>query len=522
MPDLLKNTDPQTGLAGTDKLEILMFTLGVDGRTGRDETFGINVFKVLEVMRVPVVTGAAEKDSSAAGMAGFHGAPVPVIDLAKCIGIETDRKPETMIVTEYGGQAQGFLVRAVASILIVDRTAMRVPPPELLAEMGGLVTAITVTGDGHRVLMLDAERVLAEIRRPDSYAMDNTNVPPENERTALSPGETLRARDQGSRSWDAMRIEVSHGEVQPNAGLADMPAQTEARTSLAGSNKMEILLFSLGSNEKFGINVFKVKEVCPAGKITRTPNMPAGVDGIVLFQGHVIPVLNLASFMGMIPQQQHRTMMVTEFNNHTLGFLVQGVDRVIRVDWDKVRATEGMLSENGARISAITEMNDGSLVSILDVEQILADAFGEAVVGNIARVESERDLCIFFVDDSVVARRKIGQVLDKMAVGYIQAANGKKAWDRLRTMADSAQGAGTRLHDQIQVIMTDAEMPEMDGYVLTQCIKSDRRFDGIPVVMHTSLSSDANREMARRVGVDYYVPKFDSMVLSATLRPLLT
>ncbi|MFZ5524651.1 MAG: chemotaxis protein [Pseudomonadota bacterium] len=301
-----------------------------------------------------------------------------------------------------------------------------------------------------------------------------------------------------------------------------MPAQTEARTSLAGSNKMEILLFSLGSNEKFGINVFKVKEVCPAGKITRTPNMPAGVDGIVLFQGHVIPVLNLASFMGMIPQQQHRTMMVTEFNNHTLGFLVQGVDRVIRVDWDKVRATEGMLSENGARISAITEMNDGSLVSILDVEQILADAFGEAVVGNIARVESERDLCIFFVDDSVVARRKIGQVLDKMAVGYIQAANGKKAWDRLRTMADSAQGAGTRLHDQIQVIMTDAEMPEMDGYVLTQCIKSDRRFDGIPVVMHTSLSSDANREMARRVGVDYYVPKFDSMVLSATLRPLLT
>ena len=144
------------------------------------------------------------------------------------------------------------------------------------------------------------------------------------------------------------------------------------------------------------------------------------------------------------------------------------------------------------------------------------------VVGNIARVESDRDLCIFFADDSVVARRKITQVLDKMAVRYIQAANGKKAWDRLKAMADTAQNAGTRLHDQIQVILTDAEMPEMDGYVLTQRIKSDRRFDGIPVVMHTSLSSEANREMARRVGVDYYVPKFDAMVLSSALRRLLT
>ncbi|MGC2048178.1 MAG: response regulator, partial [Gallionella sp.] len=148
-------------------------------------------------------------------------------------------------------------------------------------------------------------------------------------------------------------------------------------------------------------------------------------------------------------------------------------------------------------------------------------AFGESAVGNVAKVESERDLCIFFADDSAVARRKIAQVLDKMAVRYVQATNGNKAWDRLKMMADKAQSAGIKLCDQIQVIMTDAEMPEMDGYVLTQRIKSDHRFEGIPVVMHTSLSSDANREMARRVGVDYYVPKFDSMVLSSTLRSLL-
>jgi two-component system, chemotaxis family, chemotaxis protein CheV len=302
-------------------------------------------------------------------------------------------------------------------------------------------------------------------------------------------------------------------------GLLD---HIDARSSLAGTNKMEILLFNLGSDEKFGINVFKVKEVSQAGKITRTPNMPHGVDGIVSLRGHVMPVLNLAEFMGMSPMSPHQTMMVAEYNTHILGFLVESVDRIIRVDWDKVRAAEGMLSDKGALITAITELPDGTLVSLLDVEQILSNAFGEAIVGNVEPIESGHDLCVFFADDSMVARRKIAEVLDKMGVKHIQANSGREAWDRLKTMADAAHSTGASLHDQIQVILTDAEMPEMDGYVLTQNIKADHRFDGIPVVMHSSLSSDANRAMGRRVGVDYYVSKFDSIVLSTTLRPLLT
>ena len=315
---------------------------------------------------------------------------------------------------------------------------------------------------------------------------------------------------------------MNYAENQVGSKQDGMLDQVDARSNLVGSNKMEILLFSLGSDEKFGINVFKVKEVCQAGKITRTPNMPSGVDGIVSLRGHVMPVLNLANFMGIHPAEKHKTMMVAEFNNHILGFLVQGVDRIIRVDWDKVRATEGMLSDNGTLITAISELPNGTLISILDVEQILANAFGEAIVDNVEKVESGRDMCIFFADDSMVARRKIAEVLDKMGVKHIQTSNGHEAWDRLKIMADSAQNVGASLHDQIQVILTDAEMPEMDGYVLTQHIKSDRRFDGIPVVMHSSLSAEANRAMGRRVGVDYYVAKFDSMILSSTLRPLLT
>jgi two-component system chemotaxis response regulator CheV len=316
-------------------------------------------------------------------------------------------------------------------------------------------------------------------------------------------------------------MKMSYTEDMLGVDQEDVQSQINARSSLVGSNKMEILLFNLGSDEKFGINVFKVKEVCQAGKITRTPNMPSGVDGIVSLRGHVMPVLNLASFMGMKPTEAYQTMMVAEFNNHILGFLVQGVDRIIRVDWDKVRATEGMLSDKGALITAISELPDGTLISILDVEQILANAFGEAVVGEVERIESDHELCVFFADDSMVARRKIAEVLDKMGLKHIQSNNGSEAWDRLKSMADSAQSAGTNLHDQIQVILTDAEMPEMDGYVLTQHIKSDRRFDGIPVVMHSSLSSEANRSMGRKVGVDHYVAKFDSTILSSTLRPLL-
>ena len=296
----------------------------------------------------------------------------------------------------------------------------------------------------------------------------------------------------------------------------------DERTNLAGSNKMEILLFSIGSNETFGINVFKVKEVTRAVSITKTPNMPRGLDGIASLRGHVMPVLNLASFMNLGNPAEQKVMMVAEYSRHVLGFLVRDVDRIVRVDWDKVHAPDGMSSQNGNLITAITELPNGTLVSILDVEQILSTAFGEDVVGKIEKLEKGHEKCVFFVDDSTVARKKISEVLDKMGVKNIQAHNGLEAWQRLKGLADSAQQARVDLHAQIQVILVDAEMPEMDGYVLTQHIKADRRFDNVPVVMHSSLSSEANRAMGKRVGVDYYVAKFDSGALSDTLRPLLT
>lgn len=298
----------------------------------------------------------------------------------------------------------------------------------------------------------------------------------------------------------------------------------DARTRLAGSNKMEILLFSLGTRETFGINVFKVREVGRTPHITKTPNMPRGVEGLVSLRGNVIPVLSLVSFLEHKdePIERGKTMMVAEYSKRTLGFLVHEVDRIIRVDWEKVKAPESVLSSNQqGLITAITELENGTLVSLLDVEQILANAFGEAIIIDIQPARIADDVGVFFVDDSIVARRKITEVFDKLGVKHKHATNGAEAWGRLQGLAAHAQQTGSCLRDDVRLILVDAEMPEMDGYVLTKNIKSDPRFEGIPVVMHSSLSSEANRAMGQRVGVDAYVAKFDADVLADTLRPML-
>lgn len=310
------------------------------------------------------------------------------------------------------------------------------------------------------------------------------------------------------------------------ANDASLLATVDARTKLAGSNKMEILLFSLGTRETFGINVFKVREVSQTPAITKTPNMPIGVVGVLSLRGNIIPVISLAKFI--CPDNSARkfdTMIVTEFNKSTQAFLVDSVDRIIRVDWDKVRAPENMMISNAAvqqnLITAVTELEDGKLVSILDVEQILASVIGEARLPDVPQAQLDNDQYIFFVDDSVVARKEITSVLEKMGIKFQQATNGREAWERLQMFASRNWPEGECLHDNLKMILVDAEMPEMDGYVLTRLIKADVRFNGIPVVMHSSLSSNANRAMGSSVGVDAYVAKFDPLVLAETLIPFL-
>jgi two-component system chemotaxis response regulator CheV len=316
-------------------------------------------------------------------------------------------------------------------------------------------------------------------------------------------------------------VSTASFEIPSSGNLLD---SVDARTKLAGSNKLEILLFSLGTSEIFGINVFKVREVSKTPFITKTPNMPFGMEGVISLRGKIVPVVNLTSIVKLRSESETTggAMLVMEYNRRVLGFLVDQVDRIIRVEWSDVKPPESLLTGDHGMITAITHLEGGKLVSILDVEEILVNTFGEEHKPELEPMESVENCTVFFVDDSNVARRRIIEVLEKIGVKHKQATNGLEAWERLQGEAAFAEQHGMPLSDQIRLIMVDAEMPEMDGYVLTRNIKSDRRFQGIPVVMHSSLSSEANRTMGQSVGADAYVAKFDPQILAETLRPLLS
>ena len=207
MSDLLKSIDARTKLAGTNKLEILLFSLGLNSKTGRRESFGINVFKVREVMRTPPITSAPDMPASVEGMVSLRGVLVPVVDLAKYAGIGTDSPRSIMIVTEYARHTQGFLVENVDTILRLDWSQMKVPPEMLLAEMGGLVTAVTELPDGRLVMMMDVEKVLSETTNYDEEIVYR-NIKPLNDPTltVYFADDSVVARNQITRTLEAMNV----------------------------------------------------------------------------------------------------------------------------------------------------------------------------------------------------------------------------------------------------------------------------------------------------------------------------
>lgn len=312
--------------------------------------------------------------------------------------------------------------------------------------------------------------------------------------------------------------------------MSELLQNINARAKLAGTNKLEILMFSLGKNlqsnreETFGINVFKVREVMRIPAITRAPEMPAAVEGMVSLRGVLVPVIDLAKYVGMEVEGKPEIMIVTEYNGRAQGFLVKSVDNILRLDWSAMRVPPEMMASNmGGLVTAITELKDKRLVMMIDVEKILADTTrsdqDDAMFKNVKPLDKERT--VFFADNSSVARNQIKRTLDAMHVSHLSAINGMQAWNELVRMADVADATHTQLKDTLHLILTDVEMPEMDGYMLTRKIKEDKRFSGIPVLMHSSLSSSSNEKLGKTVGVDEYVSKFEPQKLAQALTRLL-
>ncbi|MBE9610189.1 chemotaxis protein [Chitinilyticum piscinae] len=313
--------------------------------------------------------------------------------------------------------------------------------------------------------------------------------------------------------------------------MSDLLKNIDARTKLAGTNKLEILLFTLGLDQRsgrretFGINVFKVREVMRTPEITQAPEMPSSVEGMVSLRGTLVPVIDLAKYAGISTESRPEIMIVSEYNGHTQGFLVEAVDTILRLDWSVMRVPPDMLTmQMGGLVTAVTELENGKLVMMLDVEKVLAETTAGATEIDVNVIIQDKNFVtktVYFADDSVVARRQIEMTLDAMQVRHMHAINGKRAWDDLLRLAQSAEIQGKHVRDLVQLILTDVEMPEMDGYMLTRMIKSDPRFAGIPVLMHSSLSGLSNQKLGHSVGVDGYVAKFEPHKLSETIANFL-
>jgi two-component system chemotaxis response regulator CheV len=308
--------------------------------------------------------------------------------------------------------------------------------------------------------------------------------------------------------------------------MSDLLKSIDARTKLAGTNKLEILLFTLGTNarnkrrETFGINVFKVREVMRTPPITSAPEMPDSVEGMVSLRGALVPVVDLAKYTGVSTDTPRSIMIVTEYAGHTQGFLVEGVDTILRLDWSQMKVPPEMVTaEMGGLVTAVTELPTGCLVMMMDVEKILSATtkYDDETVYRDIKPLNNPSLTVFFADDSVVARKQIARTLDAMRVKHVEAINGRAAWEELEKVAVYAETSGQPISDLVSLVLTDIEMPEMDGYLLTKKIKTDVRFAGIPVIMHSSLSGMSNQQLGKSVGVDEYVPKFEPHKLAEIL-----
>jgi two-component system chemotaxis response regulator CheV len=306
------------------------------------------------------------------------------------------------------------------------------------------------------------------------------------------------------------------------------------RTRLAGSNKVELLLFRLGVSqtsglhELFAINVFKVREVLRMPEITELANAHEHLMGVANIRGQIIPVINLPAVVGRQSDKGLKILMVTEFGRTVQAFAVEDVKEIVRLDWDQILPADE--SHGGALITGIARLDGGvantRLAQVLDVEHILRTVM-PVDDGDIARevvgpaMSLPAGATILVADDSAVARSVIELGLKAMGLPFVMTKTGKEAWERLQALRVEAQHEGKLAQDKVAMVLTDLEMPEMDGFTLTRNIKDDVFLQSIPVVIHSSLTGSTNEAHVKNVGADSYVAKFSPRELAATIRQVL-
>ncbi|GAB6042539.1 chemotaxis protein [Endothiovibrio diazotrophicus] len=288
------------------------------------------------------------------------------------------------------------------------------------------------------------------------------------------------------------------------AGVLD---SVDQRTQLAGANRLELLMFRLTGSQLFGINVFKVQEVIQCPPLTHVPQSNPMVKGIANMRGKTIPIMDLSMAIGRMPitDLKNSYIIVTEYNRTVQGFLVGSVDRIVNMQWkDILPPPKG--AGGDAYLTAVTNV-DSKLVEIIDVEKVLDQVIhintdvSQEMLDH--EVQSAKVRHVLVADDSSVARSQIKRALDQVGLEVTMCKDGKEAFEQLKAWEKEGP-----VNERIGMVLSDIEMPEMDGYTLTAEIRRDAALKGLYVVLHSSLSGVFNNAMVERVGADVFVPKF--------------
>lgn len=292
----------------------------------------------------------------------------------------------------------------------------------------------------------------------------------------------------------------------------------DQRTNLVGENRLELLLFHLTGRQLFALNVFKIKEVVKLSKLSKLPNSHPYIDGVINIRGESIPVINLKAAISLQPliADNDSNLIITEYNRSVQAFLVGKVEHIVNMNWEEIMEPPTSVGRQHY-LTAITKLiqdDQESLVEIIDVEKVLAEIIeykidiSEGLVDE--KIKSEFvGQKILHADDSPTARTQVTNTLEQLGIEMISVKNGQEALSILQGWAEQ----GKDVKDEILMLITDAEMPVMDGYKLTNEIRNDPRISDLFIVLNTSLSGEFNKAMVEKVGCDEFLSKFQPDIL---------
>lgn len=277
-----------------------------------------------------------------------------------------------------------------------------------------------------------------------------------------------------------------------------------------------MLLFHLTTSQPFALGTLKIKEIIQFKSLTSIPNSHPEVKGAIILRGHTIPVVDMSSAIGHRPlsneEMKQSFIIVTDCQRKEIGFLVSAIDKIMECNWREISPPPNSLGKN-AYLTGVTQFED-KLVQVLDVEYLLSKIFPESIDNRLPILtdvdrEKLKPLNILLVDDSMVARKQLSDALDAMNILYSVSNNGQDAFNIMIEQA--------RLGTPIDLLVSDIEMPGLNGYELSFDIRNDPRVDSAYIILHTSLSSHISVSQAQQVGANEALTKFNANELIAAM-----